>query len=125
MMQGGLAMEVRVEGASTVIAIAGEIDLATIPLLTERLDQLIGEGRIHLVLDMSDVIFVDSTGLSALIRVRSRVLAEGGSIDLAGAQANVAKVFEITNLTEVFSLHDSVAQAFAANVGPKPEIGHS
>jgi anti-sigma B factor antagonist len=112
-----LAVAIRCEGAATVVEIAGEIDLATFHTLNERLEQLIRDGRRRIVLDMSRVSFIDSTGLGGLIRVRKAILAEGGILELACLQTQAMKVFEITNLTELFSLHDNVAQALAAIVG--------
>jgi anti-sigma B factor antagonist len=98
------------EDESTVVSAAGEIDLATSPALRSRLQDAIGRYRVVIV-DLSDVTFIDSTGLGVLIGGLRRVNERGGEMRIVVADPRVLKIFEITGLTELFSIHRSLAEA--------------
>jgi anti-sigma B factor antagonist len=112
-----LILATRTEGFATVVVAQGEVDLSTIPLLTAKLDDLIAEGQVDLIIDMAGVEFIDSTGLGALVGARKKALAKEGSVHLACIQSKVLKIFKITQLTEIFPVHESVADAIASASG--------
>jgi anti-sigma B factor antagonist len=93
-----------------VVTAAGEIDLATSPALRTRLQDAIGAHRLVIV-DLSDVTFIDSTGLGVLIGGLRRVNEAGGELRIVVADPRVLKIFEITGLTGLFSIHSSLAEA--------------
>jgi anti-sigma B factor antagonist len=109
-----LSLATRNEGDKTVIAVGGEIDVYTAPKLREQIVQLVEEHRYHLVVDMEDVEFLDSTGLGVLVGGLKRVRAHDGSLHLVCTQERILKIFRITGLTKVFPIHASVAEAVAA-----------
>jgi len=92
---------------SAVVAVAGEIDVYTSPVLQERLVDVIKDGESHITLDMSSVTFLDSTGLGVLITALKRCRSADGDLVLVTAQPNVLKVLEITGLNDVFQVRDS------------------
>lgn len=100
--------------ARTVVHVAGEIDVYTVSTLRDRLDAVIERGEHHLVIDLSAVTFMDSTGLGVLVGRLKLVRAVGGSMRLVTANERVLKVFAITGLDKVFEIHRSVAEAVAA-----------
>ncbi len=102
----------------TVIAVGGEIDVYTAPKLRERLISLVEAGNYQLIVDMESVEFLDSTGLGVLVGGLKRVRAEDGWIDLVCTQSRILRIFRITGLNKVFSIHDSVADAIAAHSIP-------
>ena len=75
---------------------------------------LVDDGRYHLVIDMEDVEFLDSTGLGVLVGGLKRVRAHDGSLRLVCTQERILKIFRITGLTKVFPIHATVAEAVAA-----------
>ena len=77
-----LEVDVQNHGEHTVVTARGEVDYATSPLLRDPINDLVVDGRIHLVLDFSEVSFLDSTGLGALIGARRRVHTFKGSLAL-------------------------------------------
>ena len=81
-----------------VIALSGEIDMATAEGITSMLEPLVEAGG-PVVIDLSNVTFMDSTGLHALLEA-AKALSERGCIILHGANGAVAKVIEITRLRE-------------------------
>ena len=110
-----LSLASRTEGDKTVVSVGGEIDVYTAPKLREQIVQLVEEGRYHLVVDMEDVEFLDSTGLGVLVGGLKRVRAHDGSLRLVCTQERILKIFRITGLTKVFPIHSSVAEAVEAS----------
>ncbi|WP_281283369.1 STAS domain-containing protein [Trebonia kvetii] len=105
----------------TVIAVSGEIDVYTAPKLRERLIGLVEAGSYQLIVDMEGVEFLDSTGLGVLVGGLKRVRAHDGWIDLVCTQGRILRIFRITGLNKVFSIHDSVADAVTAHTQPGPD----
>jgi anti-sigma B factor antagonist len=97
-----------------VIAVTGEVDLATAPLLGERLDAKLAAGHSTLVADLRGVSFLDSTGLSVLVKVLKRCLEEGGQLGLVIDQEKITKLFSITGLDDTFAIWPSLEDALAS-----------
>ncbi|MBO1336623.1 STAS domain-containing protein [Streptomyces sp. VRA16 Mangrove soil] len=112
--RGRLLVEVRQEGASAVVTPAGELDHHTADLLREPLDECLESGLSRLIVDCSRLEFCDSTGLNVLLGARLKAEAAGGGVHLAGMQPVVARVFEITGAEAVFTVHESLEAALAA-----------
>ncbi|MGO9343343.1 MAG: STAS domain-containing protein [Acidimicrobiales bacterium] len=108
-----LDVTVRKLDGTAVVVVAGEIDVYTSPLLQERLVEVLRDGISSIVLDLSAVTFLDSTGLGVLITCLKRCRSAEGDLVLVTAQPNVLKVLEITGLNDVFQVHDSVDDAIA------------
>ncbi len=104
----------RVEGEVTVVQPSGEVDVFTAPLLREFLLELLDGGMRKLVVDLSEVSFLDSTGLAVLVGVWQRLRNHEGSFALAAANARVAQVLRTTRLDRSLRLHGTVAEAVAA-----------
>ena len=109
-----LSLTTRTEGDRTIVQVGGEIDVYTAPKLREQLVDLVNAGQYHLVVDMENVEFLDSTGLGVLVGGLKRVRAHEGSLRLVCTQERILKIFRITGLTKVFPIHESVADAVAA-----------
>ena len=106
-----LSLSTRTEGDRTIVEVGGEIDVYTAPRLREQLVDLVADGKYHLVVDMERVDFLDSTGLGVLVGGLKRLRSHDGDLALVCTQHRILKVFEITGLTKVFSIHDSVDAA--------------
>lgn len=107
----------RLTDTAAVIALSGDLDLATAPELRTALHEALLERR-TIVVDMSDLRFLDSTGLGVLVRVHKKAKAEGGVVALSTVPRNVVKILEVTCLDRVFPVYDSVEAALA---GGEPE----
>lgn len=101
-----------------ILAVGGCLDHVTAPLLRERLIELLSSGRRCLVLDLEGVELLDSTGLGVLAGAVKRARQVRGSLQLVCTQHRVLRVFQVTGLTKVFSIHPSVDRATAAAGGP-------
>ncbi len=96
-----------------VVAVRGEVDIATAPKLREKLVELASQGAQKVVVDLEGVDFLDSTGLGVLVGGLKRLRSHDGDLLLVCTQSRILKVFEITGLTKVFSIYESVDAAVA------------
>jgi anti-sigma B factor antagonist len=99
------------EGEIAVVEVSGWIEISSAPRLRDTLIGLIDEGHLHLVLDMSAVVFLDSTGLGVLVGALKRLRATGGTFGLVCAKEPLLKIFRITALDQVFPIYPSVETA--------------
>ena len=100
-----LVIEGRTLGTWSVLAVSGELDLATAPALRERVGEIGPDGPPKVALDFTGVGFVDSSGLGVLVGALKRLREAGGDdVVLLGVQEPVRKVFEITGLDRLFRL---------------------
>lgn len=104
-------LEVTERDGWTVVGVGGEVDVATAPGLRARLIDLINEGHHRLVVDLSWVDFIDSTGLGVLIGALKRVRSHDGVLLLVIDDPRVHKLFDITGLDQVFTIHPSLHEA--------------
>ena len=88
--------------AVELLELRGEIDLNEKPNVTARLDPLIEKQAPAIVVDLSGVSYVDSSGLAIFIDALQRIQNYGGKLALAGLHGNVALVFQIARLDKVF-----------------------
>ena len=98
---------------SVVIKVAGEIHATTAPEFSERLNEAIAGGKTGVILDLTGVDFIDSTGLSVLLNGLRRVTRVRGAMVLACANPTVLRLFEITKLDSTFDIVPSCDQAIA------------
>lgn len=96
-----------------VVAVSGEVDIATAPKLREKLVELSSQGAQQVVVDLEAVEFLDSTGLGVLIGGMKRLRGLDGDLTLVCTQPRILKVFEITGLNRAFSIHGTVDAAVA------------
>jgi anti-sigma B factor antagonist len=113
-----LGLEVTEGETSTVLAVRGEVDVYTAPKLREKLVELVAQGRYHIVVDLEAVDFLDSTGLGVLVGGLKRVRSHDGDLVLVCTHQRILKVFEITGLTKVFTIQDSLEAATGAPPSP-------
>ena len=86
------------------VRLLGELDMSTAPQLRDQLVRLASDGAGVVTLDLSDLAFIDSTGLSVLITALKHLRQQGGDLALRSPTPGTRKVLEITGLTEVFSI---------------------
>ena len=97
-----------------IVDVEGEIDVYTAPRLRELLIDLVNKNNYQLVVNMEKVEFLDSTGLGVLVGGLKKVRAYDGSMELICSQDRLLKIFRITGLAKVFTIHDSEAGALGA-----------
>jgi anti-sigma B factor antagonist len=89
------------------VELSGELDLSSAPLLREALVTTFTEDRPgRLVLDLSNLIYLDSTGLSVFVTTHKRAAADGIEFCLANPNGSVRRLLQITALDQVFVIVD-------------------
>ena len=96
-----------------VLPLKGEIDLHVSPSVTASLNELIDKKPDRFVVDLSEVSYIDSAGLAALIEAMQKVEGYGGKFMLAGLQETVRSIFEISRLDQVFQIFPNADAALA------------
>jgi anti-sigma B factor antagonist len=96
-----------------LVTLTGEVDIYTAPRLKETMVGLLDGGVRRLVVDLSDVTFIDSTALGVLIGGVRRANEVGGTIALVVATRPVQRILTVTGLDQVFTVHGTRDDALA------------
>ena len=118
-MEMDLGIAVRRNGRVTVIELTGELDAYTSARFREVMVEAIEEGGGNLIVSMTDVEYIDSSGLGALVGGLKRSSERNGRIVLVCTQPQVRKVFEITGLRKVFPIYDAEEDAMSSFKGKR------
>ncbi len=111
-MEGTFSVANEVDSGRSVVSVAGEVDVATAPDLRSRLDEAVDRGGL-VITDLLGVTFIDSTALGVLIGSLKRAQASGGELRLVVADTRILKIFEITGLTNLFTIFPTLDAAMA------------
>lgn len=94
-----------------LITLSGRVDSSTAPELEETLEDRIDEGRYNLVLDLSDVNYLSSAGLRALVSALRTCKKKGGDVRIANPSERVSEVMSLAGLDSLFTMYDDVTVA--------------
>lgn len=109
-----IVRQTRQRDGAVIVDLFGEIDMHRAPELSEALARVTSSRPKKLVLNFTDVKYIDSTGLGTLVYILRQVSAYKGKMAMIGLSPAVRSVFEVTRLLSVFSVHDSEDAAIAA-----------
>ncbi|MFI7226348.1 STAS domain-containing protein [Nonomuraea angiospora] len=98
----------------TLIEVAGEVDAATAPQLTAHIEREHPDAGLALVLDLSGVSFMDSSGLHLLVEQHNRQAEHGSGLHVAAPHERVRRLLEITGVDQVLHTHSTLDQALLA-----------
>ena len=110
-----MELKSREDGDITILTVNGNLVIGE-PETTfkKTVTQLLEEGRVNLLVDMSSVGFLDSSGLGALVRALTQTQKEGGQTKLLNAGPQVRKLLQMTKLDSVFELHSDLETAVSS-----------
>lgn len=94
-----------------VIALSGEADVYTSPRIKQEIVDLLNNGTAKLVVDLTSVEYLDSTGLGVLIGGLKRARERDGDLKLICDNLRILRIFEITGLTKIFDIYRSESEA--------------
>jgi anti-anti-sigma factor len=94
----------RLADKELLVAVSGELDLHSVGSLQTALDEAINESNLLVVVDLGDVVLVDSIALGALARASRRLREGGGALGVVASNAEVVRAFEITSLDRVIPM---------------------
>jgi anti-sigma B factor antagonist len=100
-------------GEATVVHATGELDLHTAPTLQAELDGAIAAGAGLVIVDLSQVDFMDSTGLSVIVATVAALREQRGELRVVSATDRITKVFTLTGVDQQVGMFSSVAEALA------------
>lgn len=123
-MRTGTELTTRIDARNgvTTIALSGELDMATVPILNDQLTALEQDGAKAILLDLRDLSFIDSSGLHALLGAHERSETNGHRILLVGASRITRRLCEITG-TEFLLDDEGTAQLLARFTGDGSRTG--
>jgi anti-sigma B factor antagonist len=108
---------IRIEavGTASVVRLGGELDLYNSDQVRSALANVLAESPERIVVDLSEVEFIDSTALGVLIEARTKLENRRGFL-LAAPALETRRALEISGLDRHFSVHDTVPEALVAKV---------
>ena len=102
-----------VNDTTCLLGIEGEVDVYTSPQLKQEIIKLAESGVKRLIIDLSKVEYMDSTGLGVLISGLKRLRESEGNLALVGPGVRITRIFEITGLDKIFDIYQTEAEAAA------------
>ena len=114
-----LRFSIEPHGASVVVSVQGELDVTSSQRLDDRLSDAAAASD-QVILDMSEVDFMDTTALAVIVTHWRHATDEGGRFLLAGARYRYTKALWITGLADRMPMYDTVEEALAALAGTGP-----
>ncbi len=108
-----LSIDLKTEdgGETLIFHLRGSLDLATAPAMRAALNDAIEKPNRTLVVDLSNVDFLDSTGLGSLIGAHRRTAERGASFRLIVKDGPISRLLNITGLIAVFAVYPTLADA--------------
>ena len=95
----------------TVVHLMGRLDANSADGFKTKMKELIGQGSKHFVLDFEKLKMLSSTGLNALLHLFRELEKQGGELRIAGIQAYVKEIFDLTGYSKLFKLFDTIEAA--------------
>ncbi len=103
----------RQQGSVDIISISGAFDAAEAPAIRDELKRIIDGGSARLIVNLADVQFIDSSGLSVLVTALKAARAKAGDLALTNLTAPVRSIIELTRLHRILEIFDDEQAALA------------
>jgi anti-sigma B factor antagonist len=101
-----------------LLSVEGELDVATAPRMIAALNEALADMENPLVVDLSEVVFMDSTGLALLMNARRRVVRRGQGFAIVCPVGPISRVFEIADMVESLRVYPDRESARVAATQP-------
>ena len=98
-------------GKAMVVKVSGRIDAQTTDQFGAACKRLIQDGATHVVVDLTELQYISSAGLSTILRFAKELPGKGGLLAIAGLKGLVKQFFELTNLIGVFPVYETAEEA--------------
>lgn len=102
------------EQDATLVVVDGRIDQTQTPQLEQELNQLLGNGRNRLIIDMTGTTYINSGGLRTLVSAWRKARETGGNVVLFGLPQRIADIFAMVGFDKVFRIVNTQAEAIHA-----------
>jgi anti-sigma B factor antagonist len=97
-----------------VVAVRGEVDLFTAPELKKSIGTAIEEGRVRIVVDLTETTFLDSSGLGVLVGALQRLRDRDGALSIVNVDPAIARTLSITGLDQILAIRPTRDEAVTA-----------
>lgn len=104
----------RKEGNIVIVDLQGRMAMGEVEEFRAKWSEAMATGSKQLIINLSRVTMMDSSGIGTMIRCHSAMTAAGGTIRVVGANTTVRQAFKVTRLDKVFAFYDDEASALAA-----------
>ena len=111
-----MGVKIENKGGLSVCHIDGEVDINSSPSIKKSFDALISKKTPKIVINLSKVTYVDSSGLATLVEILKNMRSYGGKMRLTNLSSKIKSLFEITKLEKLFEIfvdEDSAVSTFA------------
>lgn len=108
-------MEITTQALDELVAVIrgeGRLNMVSAPLLREAVTEAIASGRPRIVVDLSGVEFMDSSGLGALVGCLKSARQAGGDLRIAAPSEQVVMVLQLSNLDRILTSYGSPEEAY-------------
>jgi anti-sigma B factor antagonist len=110
-----MELQTHEDGSVTVLTVTGDLVIGDAESTFKKtVTRLLEEGHTRLLVDLSGVGFLDSSGLGALVRALTQSQKEGGQTKLLNAGPQIRKLLQMTKLDSVFEIHDDMEAAVSS-----------
>ena len=99
------------DGKVVIVSVEGRVDTESAVDVNTTLQNVVSSGKYNLVLDMSDVSYISSSGLRVLADILTRSRKAGGDLKLVGLSDKVLRVMQIIGFTQFFSMYETLEDA--------------
>jgi anti-sigma B factor antagonist len=110
----GLTITTRAAGRCLIVTLRGELDVTNAAMAEQAVSEASVDSYAHLLFDLSELAFMDSTGIRVLIRARRRAGEQDATVALTGLTRSVSRIVDITGLDRAFAIYGSLEEALAA-----------
>jgi anti-sigma B factor antagonist len=101
-------------GKVFVLGLGGKLDIEGAKMLVDRITQILGGGERYILLDFTDLAYINSSGLRGLLLVAKQLASSGGKLILAGVSDQNQNVLKISGLASIFTFRPTKAEALAS-----------
>ena len=105
-MQSNFRVDVTTENGAPVLSVRGELDLASSPALEEQVERAVADAPSTVIIDLRELEFMDSTGLSVLIRAHQRAQEAGHRLAIVNGSRQVRRLLSLTGVAERLTVVD-------------------
>lgn len=95
----------------TILSLIGDLDMWTLPLAKERINGLVNEGKVKIILDLERMNYIDSSGLGFFIGTLKKLRDAGGDLILVNLNAYIYGIFKLIQLQHIIKTYDSLEEA--------------
>ncbi len=110
-----MKIEFRDKGNYIVANLEGELDIESSSDFKKKAGMEISNGHSNMIIDLSQVVYVDSSGLGALIALQREARLNGGALVIIGATEQIRRTMKITHLDKLFEFYDTLEEAIDEN----------